>query len=327
MAEKGFQALRIDPEFRMLAPPLRKEERQKLELNLSVDGCREPILVWNDKILDGHNRYEICNRLHIPYAVCTLAFDCRAAAIAWVCSSRLKRQNNTEETRKYLIGKRYEAEKIASEHRDAAGWNPHSTAVLTNTPDVRFASLGSGRKTKWESNRQIALRLGNEYRVSQITIVKYASYAHAIDALAGRAPNVARQVLCGSYKVSYRNLVALSEMDGDSLQALNAKFCVDCPGSARHSDPHRNAFGEATAKPGPHPAETPAIKTMPVYDPDAEVAGLTLTIPSWISSIERTRRIADLDAISTTACQRLSQALRELRACAAQMLTAMKEDV
>lgn len=43
-------------------------------------------------------------------------------------------------------------------------------------------------------------------------------------------------------------------------------------------------------------AEQPAIKTMPAYDPDAEVAGLTLTIPSWMSSIDRTKSMAHLEA-------------------------------
>lgn len=46
MGEKGFARLQIDPEFKALIPPLRKEEYRQLELNISVDGCRESILVW-----------------------------------------------------------------------------------------------------------------------------------------------------------------------------------------------------------------------------------------------------------------------------------------
>ena len=66
--DKGFAVLEIDPDFKTLIRPLRKDEYLQLEVNLAVDGCREPIITWNNIIIDGHNRYEICNRLHIPYA-------------------------------------------------------------------------------------------------------------------------------------------------------------------------------------------------------------------------------------------------------------------
>ena len=64
--EKGFEKLEIDHEFKTLIQPLRKDEYRQLEVNLTIDGCREPIITWNDLIIDGHNRYEICNRLRIP---------------------------------------------------------------------------------------------------------------------------------------------------------------------------------------------------------------------------------------------------------------------
>lgn len=64
MSEKKFRQLRIDPEFKNLIRPLRREEYRQLELNLVREGCREDIVVWNNTIVDGHNRYEICNKLH-----------------------------------------------------------------------------------------------------------------------------------------------------------------------------------------------------------------------------------------------------------------------
>ena len=52
--------LTIDPEFKQLIPPLIQTERQQLEDNIKRDGCREPIALWGNIIIDGHNRYEIC---------------------------------------------------------------------------------------------------------------------------------------------------------------------------------------------------------------------------------------------------------------------------
>lgn len=69
---------------------------------------------------------------------------------------------------------------------------------------------------------------------------------------------------------------------------------------------------------------SPAIKTMPAYDPDAEVAGLTLTIPSWMSSIDRTKSMAHLEAISPAARQNLLAALTELEGKIQEMLNAIE---
>ena len=57
--DKGFAVLKIDPEFKTLIRPLRKDEYLQLEVNLTVDGCREPIFNCNDIIIYGNNRYDI----------------------------------------------------------------------------------------------------------------------------------------------------------------------------------------------------------------------------------------------------------------------------
>ena len=150
MEEKGFRQLRVDPEFKNLIPPLRREEYRQLELNLVMEGCREDIIVWNDTIVDGHNRYEICNKLQIPYGVKEQAFSSRAAVIVWICSNQLGRRNISEETKKYLIGRQYEAEKKVQ--RNEHGYNQYR-------PNPRTAT-GRGRPVDEESGRRTAARLG-----------------------------------------------------------------------------------------------------------------------------------------------------------------------
>ena len=65
---------------------------------------------------------------------------------------------------------------------------------------------------------------------------------------------------------------------------------------------------------------------MPTFDPDAEVTGLTLTIPSWTSSIDRTKAAADLRTVSPSAKRRLEDALLSLQSKAQDMIRAIKED-
>ena len=60
-------SLVVDPEFKRLLPELTPAEYSQLEAALINDGCREPIVVWNNIIIDGHQRYEICKKNRIPF--------------------------------------------------------------------------------------------------------------------------------------------------------------------------------------------------------------------------------------------------------------------
>lgn len=51
---------------------------------------------------------------------------------------------------------------------------------------------------------------------------------------------------------------------------------------------------------------------MPVYDPDAEISSLTLTIPMWIGSMNRTKSIAKFSEAATQGLWKLEQQLNAL---------------
>ena len=255
-----------------------------------------------------------CTRMRIPYGVKELDFPSRDAAIAWICANQLGRRNISEETRKYLIGKQYEAEKKVQRNRN--GYNQYRP-----NPNI---TVGRGRPIDEESGRRTAARLGREYHVSGATVQKYAKYSAALDAIAQNAPELVPHILSGAYKISFENIVALSEMEPEELKALSKKIGKNPYAFARYSESRRCLYSDASAKPGTAAAEQPAIKTMPAYDPDAEVAGLTLTIPSWMSSIDRTKSMAHLEAISPAARQNLLAALTELEGKIQEMLNAIE---
>ena len=105
----------IDPEFRDKIPPLTEDEFTLLEENILSDGAVfSPLIVWDGTILDGHNRYEIIQKHpELTYAVHKVSFANRYEAISWICKHQLGRRNLTPQQKKYLIGQRYEAEKMA----------------------------------------------------------------------------------------------------------------------------------------------------------------------------------------------------------------------
>ena len=86
----------IDPEFENLIPPLSTEEFRQLEENiLEVGECREPLVVWNRILLDGHNRWRIIQKHpgEIDYECREMVFDSRNEAMAWMIRNQLGRRN------------------------------------------------------------------------------------------------------------------------------------------------------------------------------------------------------------------------------------------
>ena len=83
----------IDNEFKSLIPPLTREEYDGLESSILAEGCRDALVVWNDTLIDGHNRYEICSRHGIPFRTIQKDFDDRDAVIAWIIKNQFGRRN------------------------------------------------------------------------------------------------------------------------------------------------------------------------------------------------------------------------------------------
>jgi transcriptional regulator with XRE-family HTH domain len=91
--------LKIDPQFSELIPPLLPAELALLEQSLLENGCRDSIITWNEKIVDGHNRYEICTRHSIPFKTTPITFKSRQAAKIWILRHQLGRRNPTDAAR------------------------------------------------------------------------------------------------------------------------------------------------------------------------------------------------------------------------------------
>lgn len=313
MTEKGIYKLKIDEGFKRLISPLSSVELRQLEQSIIQDGCLEPLHVWNKTIIDGHNRYEICMRRQIPFAIQYLFFRNREEVIAWICTNQLDRDDIADEMRKYLIGKRYELEKILGAH-NAAGANlrvkkEFKANILTELP----FGITAGRTRE---------RICEDYRISLPTILKYEKYSQALDKLWGIVPELVPKVLYGVLRLSHESIVELSRLSSQDARRLR-QLLFD---GADETD-IRKIIMERQNPEGNNPLKIPAgsIKDMPAYDPDAEISGLVFTIPSWISSIDRVRSAANLNSVSDNARSKLEIELLKLKETIDSMLTAVKE--
>ena len=114
--------MKIDAEFQSLIPPLTYEEKKMLEESILSEGCRDAIVVWNDTIIDGHNRYEICKKHGIPFETVNREFESRNEVIEWIIKNQFGRRNLPlhERARLALRLKSVIAEKAKSNKQEAA---------------------------------------------------------------------------------------------------------------------------------------------------------------------------------------------------------------
>lgn len=89
------QKLIVNEELKNLLPPLSDEEYAGLEASLLKDGCLSPLITWNNMIVDGHYRYEICKKYGIPFSVCEVNFPDLEAAKHWAWKHQENRRNLT----------------------------------------------------------------------------------------------------------------------------------------------------------------------------------------------------------------------------------------
>jgi hypothetical protein len=55
------------PELKAYIDPLTPDEYDALERSLLTEGCRDALVLWGDVLVDGHNRYGICQKHGLPF--------------------------------------------------------------------------------------------------------------------------------------------------------------------------------------------------------------------------------------------------------------------
>ena len=192
----------IDPEFRDKIPPLTEDEFSLLEENILSDGAVfSPLIVWDGTILDGHNRYEIIQKHpELTYAVHKLSFANRYEAISWICKHQLGRRNLTPQQKKYLIGQRYEAEKMAH--------GGERVATVQNEP------LPSSHKTR--------AQIANDTNTSESYVMRAGWYAQGVDAAEEAFPGIKQEILTGAIKPTETAVAAVARAEPEERSRLAA---------------------------------------------------------------------------------------------------------
>ncbi len=99
-------------ELKAYLPPLNPNEQKTLEASIKSEGVREPLIVWSngqqDILVDGHNRYAICQKLNKKFAVHTRKFRDIEQVKEFMLNLQIGKRNLSKLHLSYLRGMNYD---------------------------------------------------------------------------------------------------------------------------------------------------------------------------------------------------------------------------
>lgn len=195
-----IETLQINPKFEQIIPPLSDEEFTQLEANILKEGrLINPIVVWNDTIIDGHNRYKIIQKhSEIDYSLYNISFEDEYGAMAWICNNQLGRRNLTEQYQRYLRGKRYNIER--------------NMEIFKGNQYTPLNESGCGENRHNQKEGRTRNRIAKELGVSEWAIRSAADYAAGIDIVGEISPRLKHDILTGQLNPQKKDVEAIARL-------------------------------------------------------------------------------------------------------------------
>ena len=115
-------------ELKAYIDPLTADEYEALERSLLAEGCRDALVLWNDILVDGHNRYGICRKHGLPFnTVQNTRFQSMDDVHLWMIEQHLGRRSVSDYQRgvlalrkRAILGARQKAQRDAGSNSEMA---------------------------------------------------------------------------------------------------------------------------------------------------------------------------------------------------------------
>ncbi len=84
----------VNEELKAYIDPLTPDEHEALERSILAEGCRDALVLWGDLLVDGHNRYGICQKHGLPFqTVQSKLFQTMEDVHLWMIDQHLGRRS------------------------------------------------------------------------------------------------------------------------------------------------------------------------------------------------------------------------------------------
>ncbi|HVL45684.1 MAG TPA: plasmid replication/partition related protein, partial [Acidovorax sp.] len=143
----------VNEELKAYIEPLTPDEHDALERSILTEGCRDALVLWGDVLVDGHNRYGICQKHGLPFqTVQNPRFQSMEDVHLWMIDQHLGRRSVSDFQRGVLALRKRE---IMAE-RKARAATATETAEATPAADVPEAAAALPAPEPLNSREAIA---------------------------------------------------------------------------------------------------------------------------------------------------------------------------
>jgi len=269
-----MQNIIIDEEFRQLLPTLDKVTFESLENSLLAHGARDPLVLWQNILIDGYNRYRICTEHDIPFTTVSMEFDSRDEVLHWIIENQIARRNLSPVELSHFRGLYFNA---AKRMRGSNNQYPGRISRPQNG-GVETSSL-------------TAREIGKRFNVSKNTIERDGMVANALNAIAEISPEAKRKILSGEVPFNRVKLQCLSKASKEEIEEVVDQILK----GTYNRDDHRKKRGvEPTQEQGDTDSTTPLPKQTEAGYVDTIVSLITGNLNTALKSLTNYGGVSEL---------------------------------
>ncbi|MBB4841849.1 hypothetical protein HNP55_000344 [Paucibacter oligotrophus] len=187
-------------ELRIYIDPLTPDEHQALERSILAEGCRDALVLWGDVLVDGHNRYGICQKHGLPFqTIQNPRFKSMDDVHLWMIDQHLGRRSVSDFQRGVLALRKKEivaARVMGGNHAPAdAPWDEGEAR-----PDPALAAMAAQLPQPERLNTREAI--AKAARISANTVVQIEKIQKSA------APELVEAVKAGTISINAAATVA-----------------------------------------------------------------------------------------------------------------------
>lgn len=133
----------VNEELKVYIDPLTSDEYEALERSLLAEGCRDALVLWGDVLVDGHNRFGICQKHGLPFqTVQNTFFKSMEDVHLWMIDQHLGRRSVSDFQRgvlalrkREILNERRTSSSSASIQEPVQTDSHNPTSDITSTAD------------------------------------------------------------------------------------------------------------------------------------------------------------------------------------------------
>jgi hypothetical protein len=229
----------VNPDLKAYIDPLTPDEHDALERSILAEGCRDALVLWGDVLVDGHNRYGICQKHDLPFeTVQNPRFQSIEDVHLWMIDQHLGRRSVSDFQRGVLALRKRE---IIAERRtrllaaspSPADLPPDDGMPISQTVDPAAPTVPEARPLNSREDIAKAARLSSSQVVMIEKIQKQA------------APEVVEALKAGTISLNAAAAVAGLPEEEQKAAALAGKDELKL--AAKRARDARKKDGQASA--------------------------------------------------------------------------------